>query len=278
MQNIYSRSPYYICITIEVIESMKVSILASGSKGNAIFVELDGTRLLVDAGISATRIKRRLMEQDVEAAKLDGILVTHEHADHVSGLPTLSKWYHLPIFTRRETIEHMPCRGKIPSGCFHAIDGDFRIGSVRVHPFCIPHDAAAPVGYRLEGTETCVIATDLGFVTGSVQAALEDADVMVLEANHDPALLKQGSYPWPLKRRILSNRGHLANSDAAWALVRLRRKPQRVFLAHLSEENNRPELARETVQGILERQGVKIPLSLASQDETVSFAARAILP
>lgn len=250
---------------------MKVSILASGSKGNAIFVEMDGVRLLVDAGISATRIKRGLMEQGVDAAKLDGILVTHEHTDHVSGLPMLGKWYRIPIFTRRETMEHMPCREKIPAECFHPVGEMFSLGGVKITPFSIPHDAAAPVGYRLEGSETCVVATDLGFVTSSVQAALEGADVMVLEANHDPGLLRQGSYPWPLKRRILSNRGHLANSDAAWAIARLRKKPRRVFLAHLSEENNRPDLARETVQSILERQGTKISLALASQYETVSL-------
>lgn len=250
---------------------MRVSVLASGSKGNAIFVELDGVRLLVDAGISATRIKRGLMEQGVDAGELDGILVTHEHTDHVNGLPMLSKWYHLPIFTRSGTMEHMVCREKIPMECFHAIEGDFQVGRVKIVPFNIPHDAADPVGYRIEGSETCVVATDLGFVTSSVQAALEGADVMVLEANHDPGMLRQGSYPWPLKRRILSNRGHLANSDAAWALARLHRRPRKVFLAHLSEENNRPELAQETVQSILARQGVEISLAMASQYEPVSL-------
>ena len=250
---------------------MRVSVLASGSKGNAIFVELDGVRLLVDAGISATRIKRGLMEQGVDAGTLDGILVTHEHTDHVNGLPMLSKWYHLPIFTRSGTMEHMVCREKIPMECFHAIEEGFQLGGVRIVSFNIPHDAADPVGYRIEGSETCVVATDLGFVTSSVQAALEGADVMVLEANHDPGMLRQGSYPWPLKRRILSNRGHLANSDAAWALVRLNRRPRQVFLAHLSEENNRPELAQETVQSILARQGVEISLAMASQYEPVSL-------
>lgn len=249
---------------------MKVSVLASGSKGNAIFVEVDGIRLLIDAGISATRIKTRLAEQGVEARELDGILVTHEHRDHVNGLPTLSKWYHLPVFTREGTMEHMACRGEIPGDCIHVIEGDFQLGDVRISPFAISHDAADPVGYRIQGTKTCTVATDLGFVTSSVQAALEGADFMVLEANHDPGLLKQGSYPWPLKQRILSNRGHLANSDAAWALARLKRKPKRVFLAHLSEENNRPELALETVQGILLRQGVDIGLTMTSQYETVS--------
>ncbi|MBQ7477311.1 MAG: MBL fold metallo-hydrolase [Selenomonadaceae bacterium] len=250
---------------------MRVSVLASGSKGNAIFVELDGMRLLVDAGISATRIKRGLMEQGVDAGALDGVLVTHEHTDHVNGLPMLSKWYHLPIFTRSGTIEHMACREKIPMECFHAIEEGFQLGGVRIVSFNIPHDAVDPVGYRIEGSETCVVATDFGFVTSSVQSALEGADVMVLEANHDPGMLRQGSYPWPLKRRILSNRGHLANSDAAWALVRLNRRPRQVFLAHLSEENNRPELAQETVQSILARQGVEISLAMASQYEPVSL-------
>ena len=250
---------------------MRVSVLASGSKGNAIFVELDGMRLLVDAGISATRIKRGLMEQGVDAGALDGVLVTHEHTDHVNGLPMLSKWYHLPIFTRSGTIEHMACREKIPMECFHAIEEGFQLGGVRIVSFNIPHDAVDPVGYRIEGSETCVVATDLGFVTSSVQSALEGADVMVLEANHDPGMLRQGSYPWPLKRRILSNRGHLANSDAAWALVRLNRRPRQVFLAHLSEENNRPELAQETVQSILAQQGVEISIAMASQYEPVSL-------
>ena len=250
---------------------MQVRILASGSKGNAVFVEMDGTRLLLDAGISATKIKKGLLGIGVEPSSLDGVLITHEHRDHVAGLPTLCKWYHLPIFTRSGTMEHMVCREKIPMECFHAIEGDFQVGRVTIVPFNLPHDAADPVGYRIEGSETCVVATDLGFVTSSVQAALEGADVMVLEANHDPGMLRQGSYPWPLKRRILSNRGHLANSDAAWALARLHRRPRQVFLAHLSEENNRPELAQETVQSILARQGVEISLAMASQYEPVSL-------
>lgn len=250
---------------------MRVSVLASGSKGNAIYVELDGTRLLVDAGISATRIRRGLGEQGVDPGELGGILITHEHRDHVNGLATLCKWYRLPIYTRRGTMEHMGFR--VPEDCFRPVEGAFSLGRVKVVPFGISHDAADPVGYRLEGSETCVIATDLGFVTGSVQSALEGADVMVLEANHDPGLLKKGTYPWALKRRILSNRGHLANSDAAWALARLKKRPKQVFLAHLSEENNRPEIARETVETILAQQGVELDLMLTSQYEPVSLMA-----
>lgn len=250
---------------------MQVRILASGSKGNAVFVEMDGTRLLIDAGISATKIKKGLAGIGVEASSLDGVLVTHEHRDHVAGLATLSKWYHLPIYTRPGTIEHMQGRAAIPAECFCPVGERFSVGRLQVESFNISHDAAEPVGFRLRGEKTVTLATDLGFVTDNVQAALEGADVLILESNHDPEVLRQGAYPWHLKRRILSNRGHLANSDAAWALIRMQKRPAKVFLAHLSEENNRPDLAEDTVQRILERQGVNVDLTVASQTEMVSW-------
>ncbi len=248
---------------------VQVSVLASGSKGNAVFVETDHTRILIDAGISATRIKKGLAAQGIDAASLDGILITHEHHDHVAGLAMLSKWYHLPIYSRAGTFEHMKGCGQIPRECLHVIREDFRLGNVMVKPFSVSHDAADPVGYRIEGSSHCVLATDLGFVTSGVQAAIEGADVLVLEANHDPAMLQQGAYPWPLKQRILSNRGHLSNLDAAWALARMQKPPRQTFLAHLSEENNEPELARNTIQTILTQQGVQTQLLLTSRSEPV---------
>ena len=216
---------------------MQVSVLASGSKGNAVYVELDGTRLLVDAGISAARIKKALAQHDVDLHSIDAILVTHEHIDHVRGLKTLSKQYRLPILATQGTLENID-------------------GGVRVRPFATSHDAADPCGFRLEGSACFTLATDLGVVTDGVQAAIEGADVLVLEANHDPEMLRRGDYPWPLKRRILSDRGHLANSEAAWALMRMKKRPHKVYLAHLSEENNRPPLAHDTVQEILTGNGV----------------------
>ena len=138
----------------------------------------------------------------------------------------------------------------------HCISGDFCVGDVTIHPFPISHDAADPCGFRVEGSYCCTLATDLGVVTDTVQEAMEGADVLVFEANHDTDLLRKGKYPWPLKRRILSNRGHLANAEAGWALTRMKKIPHKVFLAHLSEENNGPDLAFNTIKDILATRGM----------------------
>ena len=257
---------------------MQVSVLASGSKGNSIFVEIGGTKLLVDAGISARRIKKSLGEIAVGVEDLDGILITHEHRDHIGGLRTLSKQYGLPIYTREDTFRAMYCAAEIPTSCCRPIGSAFEIGQLSIEAFNISHDAADPVGYAICGHDLkCTIATDLGFVSSSVQAALDNSDLLVLEANHDPDLLRQGSYPWPLKQRILSNRGHLSNNDAAWALVRMKKKQTQVLLAHLSEENNRPAVAQATFCDIIERQGCglgdELAIHLAKPNETVTLFA-----
>ncbi len=275
---------------------MQVSVLASGSKGNATLVAMNGAKILIDAGISATRIKKALAAENVDAANLDAVLLTHEHRDHVAGLATLARWYHLPVYSRRKTLASLPISIQqaiadasrtdtlVPDSLFvaedvapygatksllHPVDGAFRLFGLRITPFPVPHDAADPVGYRIEGDSTVTICTDLGFVTQSVAASIDGADVLVLEANHDAELLKNGRYPWPLKRRILGNHGHLANTDAAWAVAHLERRPRDIFLAHLSQENNRPDLAKETVSNILAGQGIEIPLHVTKQDEAV---------
>ena len=236
---------------------MQVAILASGSKGNSVYVELDGVRILVDAGISAARITKGLRARGIEPQSLDAVLITHEHIDHVRGLKTLAKQYHLPILATRGTLAGID-GGAAFEDYMRGITGDFKIGEAAVHPFAISHDAAEPCGFRIEGSHCCTIATDLGVVTDTVQEAMEGADVLVLEANHDADLLRRGSYPWPLKRRILSNRGHLANGEAAWALTRMKKHPRKVYLAHLSEENNHPALACDTVQDILSSRGMTL--------------------
>lgn len=244
---------------------MRILVMASGSKGNAIFVETDGKRFLVDAGISASRIKNSLASVGVAPTELDGLLLTHEHRDHAAGLSVLVKRYRLRVFARRKTL--LGLREELPDEVCTVIDDGFTLGGVRVKAFSAMHDAADPVGFTLTGSEKIAVATDLGFVTNSVQTAIEGADALIIEANHDVASLKSGSYPWRLKQRILSNRGHLSNSDAAWAVARMKKTPKEVILAHLSEENNRPELARTAVETVLKRQGIALSLSVASQNE-----------
>ena len=232
---------------------MGIHVLASGSKGNAVFVSMGDTKLLLDAGISARRIQKGLEALKVDVGELDGVLLTHEHRDHVAGLPTLLKKYKLPLYTRPATWQALYCRDLLPAECFKPLAASQDIGEVKIEPFAISHDAAEPVGFTLHCRQTKYsLATDLGFVTDTVKTALALSDALVLETNHDLDMLQEGSYPWSLKRRIMSNRGHLANTDAGWTLARLPKKNStQVFLAHLSQENNRPELAKKTVQDIL---------------------------
>lgn len=258
---------------------MNVHILASGSTGNAALIQMGGANILVDAGISARRIKVALDAVGTAVDDLDAILVTHEHRDHVAGLPTLSRKYHLPIYARPAAWECLDRELPQP------VDADSRrllgssldIGKVKVEPFSLSHDAADPVGFSFHyRSQKCSIATDLGFVTDTVKKALALADVLILEANHDIDMLKQGSYPWFLKQRILSNRGHLANTDAGWTLARLPRKNHcHAFLAHISQENNRPDLAEKTVADILGgedcRLGKDITLHLTFPEQTASL-------
>ena len=206
---------------------MQVSVLASGSKGNCTFIEMEGSRLLVDAGISTRRIKQELSNIGQPIEELDGVFITHEHSDHIKGLATLTKKYGIPVYSRPETFRAMSCYKDIPQECINPIMDRVRINRLTVKAFGIPHDAADPVGYSITGSVKCVVATDMGFVDSNLRRELESARIMILEANHDVEMLKNGEYPWPLKQRILSNRGHLSNVDTAWTLVHLRQKPQK---------------------------------------------------
>ena len=249
---------------------MQVSVLASGRKGNAIFIEMDETRLLVDAGIGVRRMARELGALSVPLESLDAIFITHEHSDHVKGLETILKRTDAPVYARPGTLRAM-ASGALPEDRFFAIHDTVDVGALRVSAFDIPHDAAAPVGYEIAGSRKCTVATDLGYVTDTVRSAMEGSDVLVFEANHDRRMLRQGPYPWPLKQRILSNRGHLANDEAGRALASLRSRPRKIILAHLSETNNRPDIAEQTVSRAFTEIGVTpLPLAVALQDEMVT--------
>ena len=257
---------------------MNLHILASGSTGNAIFLEIGGAKILVDAGISARRIEKGLRAVGIEPAALDAILVTHEHSDHVSGLPVFTRKFKAPVYARRRTWDAFQ-----PS---HYVEADYRrelgtrleIGGVRIEPFAISHDAAEPVGYSFYHCDLkCVVATDMGCVSERVEQDIAFADVMVFESNHDVAMLRSGPYPEYLKKRILSTRGHLSNLETGRCLARMGKKSgMHVFLAHLSQHNNCPDLALSTVEKVLDQQGTRLDqdvfLHLAHPCDTVSFA------
>ena len=239
------------------MSDFQVHVLASGSKGNAIYIQSGGTALLIDAGISARRITNGLAEIGVKPADLSGILLTHEHSDHVAGLPVFCRKYGVPVYAKEATWYGLNSRRDIEPACCRVLQNSLKLGELSIEAFSIPHDAADPVGFVLtNGGDKCTVATDVGFVTDVVRTALEDADVVVLEANHDVNMLKNGSYPRVLQQRIMSNRGHLSNADAAWTLAKLPPKANMdVFLAHLSHENNTPGLAYNTVRDVLETAG-----------------------
>jgi phosphoribosyl 1,2-cyclic phosphodiesterase len=239
---------------------MQLHILASGSTGNSVLIELGRRKLLIDAGISARRIERSLAEVGISVSALDGLLITHEHSDHIKGIQTLMKKHHLPVYARAATWEAMGGLDKIPSECRRELGERLDIGGVKIEPFPISHDAVDPVGYCFYYQDVkWVIATDLGVITRGAAEALAYADVAILEANHDVEMLQTGPYPYFLKQRIKSKQGHLSNHDAGQILAHIPRKPvMQVFLAHLSKQNNRPHLAERTVSQVLQKSGCEV--------------------
>ena len=233
---------------------MRFCSIASGSSGNCIYVGSESAHLLVDVGISGKKIEQGLNTLDLSGKDIDGILVTHEHSDHIKSIGVLSRKYQIPVYATSGTIqamEQMSSLGKLPEGIFHEIcpDEEFMVKDLTVHPFSISHDAAQPVGYRVENGEQSIgIATDLGHYDEYIIENLQNLDALLLEANHDIRMLQVGSYPYYLKQRILGDRGHLSNENAGRLLCRLLHDDLKaIFLGHLSRENNYEELAYETV-------------------------------
>ena len=237
---------------------MRMCSIASGSSGNCIYVGSNDTHLLVDTGISKKRIEEGLRELEIKGEELNGILITHEHSDHIQGLGVFSRKYGIPVYATKGTLKGiMECRslGKMPEGLLHEIqtDTDFLLGDLRVHPFAISHDAYEPSGYRIAcGEKTVAVATDLGIYDAYTVENLKNLDAVLLEANHDIHMLEVGPYPYPLKRRVMGDKGHLSNELSGQLLCDiLHDKLQHVILGHLSKENNTPELALSAVQKAL---------------------------
>lgn len=233
---------------------MRFCSIASGSSGNCIYVGSECAHVLVDIGISGKKMETGLNSLDLTGRDIDGILITHEHSDHIKGLGVIARRYGIPIYATGGTVDVMMrsgSLGKIPEGIFHEIREDeaFLIKDLKINPFTISHDAAQPVGYRLEcGDHSVGIATDLGKYNEYIIENLQDLDALLLEANHDIRMLQVGKYPYYLKQRILGDRGHLSNENAGRLLCRLLHDNMKaIFLGHLSRENNYEELAYETV-------------------------------
>lgn len=257
---------------------MRLCSIASGSSGNCIYVGSDHTHLLVDTGISKKRIDEGLHTLGMKGEELAGILITHEHSDHIQGLGVFSRKYGIPVYATKGTlkgIREYKSLGKMPDGLLHEIeiDKDFSLGDLTIRPFVISHDAYQPSGYRIAcGNRSVAVATDLGIYDDYTVENLKGLDAVLLEANHDIHMLEVGPYPYPLKRRVMGDKGHLSNEVSGRLLCDiLHDNLKQVVLGHLSKENNYAELAYETVKlevtvGDNPYRGEDIPLMVARRD------------
>ena len=253
---------------------MKLCPLCSGSSGNATYIEAGSARILIDAGLSCKRITELLAKIGVDPRTLSAILITHEHVDHVRGVNILSKKYDLPVYANAETwsmLKEPLCDVAAKNVCVFESDRDFYLAGARILPFSVPHDAIHAVGYTLSAEGHKVgVCTDLGHADARILSILAGCDLLLFEANHDVDMLMAGSYPYQLKKRILSGSGHMNNDDCGKALVKLHETGvKNVILGHLSRENNYPELALIAVRAALEEAGVldDMQIAVAAREE-----------
>src|SRR6201997_4375759 len=265
---------------------LRVSILASGSSGNITLLETESTRLLIDAGLGKRETLARLAAIEPACAgrqsvdRVDGILITHEHHDHCNGLPQMLGLWKAPLYVTEPTMDALQrtlpeTLGKRLRGVEKIQTGQrFCVGDIEVHAFAIPHDAADPIGFtfRADGVKLALV-TDLGYMPALVKVHLRDADCLVLESNHDLDMLKVGPYPWVVKQRVLSRTGHLSNHAVSEFLADpdgFDGRARFLVLAHLSLENNNPDLARISAEEALSRRppecAFRGELLVASQD------------
>ncbi|MBV9180579.1 MAG: MBL fold metallo-hydrolase [Acidobacteria bacterium] len=260
---------------------VSVCVLASGSRGNAAVIESSKARLLVDAGISCRETYKRLRSQNLDPQSISAILITHEHADHVHGLNTLVKKWKGPVYMTGATYQawsralrdELGEVAKLKKIEVFSAGRSFQIADITVTPFTIPHDAVDPVGFTFcaEGAKVA-IATDLGYMPASVCDHLRNSDVLVIESNHDIEMLRVGPYPWSVKQRVMSRVGHLSNDSLARFFAKdYDGGASFIVLAHLSEQNNHPELAWRAAEKALGRRRTLLSnrLLLASQNAAI---------
>lgn len=241
--------------------SLQFSVLASGSTGNAIFVETEEHSFLVDAGLSGKQMEALFQQIDRDMGKLSGILVTHEHSDHIKGVGILARKYNLPIYANEKTWQAMDgLIGQVPVDQKFHFDMETvkTFGSLDIESFGVSHDAADPMFYVFhQDGKKLVLITDTGYVSDRMKGLISNAEAYVFESNHDIQMLRMCRYPWNIKRRILSDVGHVSNEDAALAMSEVAGdRTKSIYLAHLSLDNNIKDLARMSVTQTLESRGI----------------------
>jgi phosphoribosyl 1,2-cyclic phosphodiesterase len=250
---------------------LSVCVLGSGSRGNAIYVSDGATAILIDAGLSAREIDRRMRLRGLDPGALSAILVTHEHTDHVRGVERMVRRHRLPVYLSAGTHRQAAALHALPEVFAFACGREFRINTLSVRPFSIPHDACDPAGFTVGANGSRIgIATDLGQVTSLVREHLRGCRLLIVEANHDPDMLMSGPYPWFLKQRIRGRTGHLSNRESGRLLEEILHSGlERVVLAHLSETNNTPDKALAEIAPLLA--GTSIRFGAASQSSPSSL-------
>lgn len=236
--------------------------LFSGSSGNCTYIGSGSGGILIDVGVSAKRIETALRQRDIEPSSIRGLFITHEHSDHVAGLRVFMRRYGIPVFASRGTLEEL-LRSEVlrEEDAWAVIDEEgIEVAGMEVFAFPTPHDSRESLGFRIHTADErrIAVATDMGFMAPVVREALKGCDLVQIESNHDVRMLENGPYPYPLKKRILAKTGHLSNEDCACELPRLAREgTTRFFLAHLSAENNTPDLAGVTARAALQEAGLR---------------------
>lgn len=254
---------------------MKFCSLYSGSSGNSIFIASEQAKILIDAGLPGKKIDEALKAINENPSELDGIFITHEHLDHIKGVGVLSRKYDIPIYANANTWQAMEANlGKIKEHNIKIMDrrSTVAIKDLDIKSFNIPHDAVAPVGYAMHSKgKIASVTTDFGIYTQEIRDNIKESDVILLESNHDISMLKFGPYPYNLKRRILSEVGHLSNEDCGLAIVDILNYGQgkKIFLGHLSGTNNHPDLAYQTVLDVLNQNNITL-----DEDVFLAMASR----
>lgn len=243
--------------------------LASGSKGNALYLGTKKSKILIDAGLPTKVLQKRLADIGVRLEEIDGICITHEHSDHIRGLEALAEKWKIPIFANSDTAQAIcSTLGIIPKFKIFTTGETFEFGDIEIHPFSIQHDAIDPVGFAIKAEDSKIgVCADLGFVTTLVAKELQGCDYLYIESNHQVSMVHSSSRPEMLKQRILSRQGHLSNEQCA-GLIELIYHPglKHIHLAHLSSECNAPELALKIVREKLAALNAATEVSIALQD------------